>query len=163
MLFRSSGNAGSYWLNVYSGLGTWEGRLYYGTANTIYSILPDGTDKQAFYTLTEQEADQGSIYGITVDNTGYLRYSINEKPNTEGVIYGIQLEQTNPPTPDPVLGDLDGDRQVSVADMVLLRRYLIGKPDLTGDAAVTADLNADNKINAIDLVLLKNILLNQEA
>lgn len=158
-----SGNAGSYWLSVYSGLGTWEGRLYYGTANTIYSILPDGTDKQAFYTLTEQEADQGSIYGITVDHTGYLRYSINEKPNTEGVIYGIQLEQTNPPTPDPVLGDLDGDRQVSVADMVLLRRYLIGKPDLTGDAAVTADLNADNKINAIDLVLLKNILLNQEA
>ena len=47
--------------------------------------------------------------------------------------------------------------------MVLLRRYLIGKPDLTEDAAVTADLNADNKINAINLVLLKNILLNQEA
>ncbi|MDD7556612.1 dockerin type I domain-containing protein [Ruminococcus sp.] len=153
-----SGNSGSYWLSVYSGLGVFDGRLYYGTANTIYSILPDGSDKQEVYTLTAEEAAEGKIYGLTVDSTGYLRFSVNEKPNTEGTIYGIQLETSE--GPDPVLGDLDQDGQVTVADMVLLRRFLIGKSDLTADVATVADLNADEKINAIDLVLIKYILLN---
>ena len=103
----------------------------------------------------------GSEYAL---NKCLLKYfpeeeqNLNEKPNTEGTIYGIQLETSE--GPDPVLGDLDQDGQVTVADMVLLRRFLIGKSDLTADVATVADLNADEKINAIDLVLIKYILLN---
>lgn len=155
-----SGNAGSYWLNVYSGLGSYGGRLYYGTMQTIYSILPDGTDKQEVYTLTEEEAAKGGIYGITVDSTGLLLYSVNAKPNTEGTICGIQLEPAMPP--EPLYGDLDEDGLVGISDLVLLRRYLMGKPALSANMASAADLNADDRINAIDLVLLKNLLLSSD-
>lgn len=55
----------------------------------------------------------------------------------------------------PVLsGDLDGDGELTSADVVLLARYLAGAETLTEAQLTAADLNADGVITSADLVLL---------
>ncbi len=60
------------------------------------------------------------------------------------------------------LGDVDLDGSCTVADAVLLTKYLLGVSPL--EDAAGADLNADSLVNGFDLAMLKHHLLHpQEA
>ena len=104
--------------------------------------------------------------GGTLDTeTGIVSYST--RPETVSYAY-----RTNAPTnatanaamlpvsweavyDEPVLsGDLDGDGELTSADVVLLARYLAGAETLTEAQLTAADLNADGVITSADLVLL---------
>ncbi|MBR6617077.1 MAG: right-handed parallel beta-helix repeat-containing protein [Oscillospiraceae bacterium] len=57
-------------------------------------------------------------------------------------------------------GDCNGDGQCSVADAVMLQKYLLGAGTLTH--AGNADLDGNDKLNAFDLALLKRKLLSEK-
>lgn len=57
-------------------------------------------------------------------------------------------------------GDVNLDGSVTIADTVLLQRYLIAQTDLDEAQFLTADLNLDQKVNAFDLVMLRQITLS---
>lgn len=60
--------------------------------------------------------------------------------------------------PQPVImGDVNGDGEVDLADITALKQYIIGKL-VDGFVPASADLNEDGKVNAQDLVLLINRL-----
>lgn len=60
--------------------------------------------------------------------------------------------------PQPVImGDVNGDGEVDLADVSALKLYIIGK-FVDGFVPEAADLNEDGKVNAQDLVLLLNSL-----
>ena len=61
--------------------------------------------------------------------------------------------------PEPLLGDVDLNGKVALADAVLLGKFLCASADLTEEQGKQADINADRKLNAVDLSLLKRILL----
>lgn len=56
------------------------------------------------------------------------------------------------------MGDLDGDGQMTTADLVLLSKYLGGTQDLDEVQFFAADLRNDNRINAADLSVMKRQL-----
>ena len=56
-------------------------------------------------------------------------------------------------------GDLNSDGVVSIADAVLLCRFLTGQTALTDSQMICADLNSDKKLNAADLSVMKRGLL----
>ena len=58
---------------------------------------------------------------------------------------------------EQVRGDVNADGKVSVADAVMLCRYLTGNGSVTDWQA--GDLNADSRLGADDLTLLKRLLL----
>ncbi|MGN0584361.1 MAG: family 16 glycosylhydrolase [Ruminococcus sp.] len=60
---------------------------------------------------------------------------------------------------DSLSGDLNNDNNVSVADAVILQKYLSGKVTYS-QIYGKGDLNNDRKINIFDLSILKNMLLN---
>ena len=55
-------------------------------------------------------------------------------------------------------GDLNCDGKVSVADAVLLSRFLTAQTELSDSQMMLADLSGDKKLNAADLTLLKRML-----
>jgi arabinan endo-1,5-alpha-L-arabinosidase len=57
----------------------------------------------------------------------------------------------------PVIGDVSADGQFSVADAVMMQKYLLRAGDLTDDFA--GDLCEDGVINAFDLAVMKRMLL----
>ena len=52
-------------------------------------------------------------------------------------------------------GDVNCDGTVSVADIVLLQKYLLGDAELTTEAFYNADINQDNTLNGMDLSALR--------
>ncbi len=63
--------------------------------------------------------------------------------------------------PQVLLGDVNLDGSVSVADAVLLRKYLVGIEILSQEQLAHADVHADAKVNVYDLSALKTRLLSQ--
>ena len=55
------------------------------------------------------------------------------------------------------MGDANADGAVTVADAIMLQKWLLCAGDLTDWQA--ADMNGDKKINAADFTLLKRKLL----
>jgi hypothetical protein len=56
------------------------------------------------------------------------------------------------------LGDVNGDGNVSSADVMLIKRYLAGRSTLGDDALTAANVNGDGRINSIDIMLIKRYI-----
>lgn len=88
----------------------------------------------------------------------------------KGIVPGEPEEPETPdPDPDPepepeepakiLKGDASGDGKISLIDLAIVQRYLLGLVDLTGNNYIGADASGDNKISLIDLALIQRHLL----
>lgn len=66
------------------------------------------------------------------------------------------------PEPIQVRGDLNGDMICSMADLVMLQKYLLTEGTLTEEQAEIADLDANGVLNAADMSLLKKRILDEK-
>ena len=62
------------------------------------------------------------------------------------------------PEPEPILGVVDGDGEVTAKDVTALRRYLAGGYDVT-IAEAAADVNRDGAVNGKDVTYLRRALV----
>ena len=60
-----------------------------------------------------------------------------------------------------VTGDVNGDSQCTIADLVLINMHLLGRSTLKDAAASAADVNADGSVTIADLVLINMQLLGR--
>ncbi|MBP5378508.1 MAG: D-alanyl-D-alanine carboxypeptidase family protein [Ruminococcus sp.] len=58
-----------------------------------------------------------------------------------------------------VKGDLSRDDRVSVADIVIMKNYLLGRYGLNENQAIAADINCDGNIDSFDLAEMQDIIL----
>ncbi len=58
-------------------------------------------------------------------------------------------------TQDISIGDINEDGEISIADVVTLSGYLLGRAPLSDSQKRAADLTDDGKLNVFDLILLK--------
>lgn len=77
--------------------------------------------------------------------------------------YATVSDQVNFEVPEKQLasGDLNNDQCITVADIVLLKRYLLHFDDLSKIQTLHADLNGDSIVNGIDLAMLRQAISNQ--
>ena len=77
---------------------------------------------------------------------------------TANHFYGTQLHMlTNDKGQTAVQGDLNGDGEVSNADVIMLARYLVHLTDFSGEQIKLADMNGDGILLNNDLVTLARI------
>ena len=89
-----------------------------------------------------------AIHGY-LDSTAYF-YEVNHNPFISlGEYLKIQLVQ----------GDLTGDEQVSVTDLVKMQKYLLGQENISAQLWKNADLDQNHIVNVYDLILLKKEIL----
>src|SRR6185436_4700921 len=61
----------------------------------------------------------------------------------------------------PTLGDLDGDGQITVLDVVRLVNHIMGTTPLPSDKIIFADVNQDGAVNKSDLDLIAYIVARE--
>lgn len=61
---------------------------------------------------------------------------------------------------ETVRGDVNADGKLSIADAVLLQKWLVGVPDVTLADWKAGDLCGDNQLNAADLSAMKQLFLS---
>ncbi|MDE6797884.1 MAG: dockerin type I repeat-containing protein, partial [Ruminococcus sp.] len=59
------------------------------------------------------------------------------------------------------LGDVNQDGMISVADAVVLQKYLLSKSDVSKIQYIASDLNMDGSVDAFDMVSLRKKLINK--
>lgn len=72
---------------------------------------------------------------------------------------GWIVPETNGNTDETVLGDVNKDGKFSIADVVTMQNYLLGRENLADWKA--GDINDDNIIDVFDLCRMKNMVLSQ--
>jgi len=58
-----------------------------------------------------------------------------------------------------LVGDVNTDREVDVADLTTIIDHILGRVTLVGNDSAKADINRDGRINVVDVVALQNNLL----
>ncbi len=110
---------------------------------------------------------------ITVGISDSVTVTVSFLSNTAGVFTDTLAVSSNDPN-TPVLtvplsglsvfrGDMDGDSEITILDLVLLARTIIGlNPEPIPDTLefYTADANDDGDLNVIDVILQVNQILN---
>lgn len=59
-----------------------------------------------------------------------------------------------------LIGDVNQDSTVSIADIVSLQKYIINQGTLSSEGKTNADINSDSRVNIFDLSLLKSMVSN---
>ena len=62
---------------------------------------------------------------------------------------------------NPIAGDINNDGVVSVADILILSKYILGAGDMTVTQSDIADMDKNDRIDVYDVILLRQILVNQ--
>jgi hypothetical protein len=58
-----------------------------------------------------------------------------------------------------LVGDVNSDREINVADLTSVIDHILGKFTLTGNDSAKADMNKDGRISVADVVAMQNLLL----
>ena len=59
-----------------------------------------------------------------------------------------------------VYGDINGDANISVVDLLYLKKYILGDMSLNNPNRIASDISKDGKTDVVDLLLLKKHILN---
>lgn len=60
-----------------------------------------------------------------------------------------------------IYGDIDGDSNISVVDLLYIKKNILGDISLSGANKEAADINKDGRVDVVDLLLLKKYLLQE--
>ncbi len=58
-----------------------------------------------------------------------------------------------------VAGDINGDGEVAVNDVIYVLKYVVGNAELTDEQIAKADLSGDSKITILDAIMLQKLIL----
>ena len=144
--------------------------------NDNFTLKIDGTDlektKQLTYQVLPSEALGDIVWSssntdvATVDSNGLVRavnagvasIRITLIYNTITIYDEIKLTVTK----TYIKGDLNSDNQITITDLVKLRRYLAGLEELDYTSKNAADINGDSQVTITDLVKLRRYLAGLE-
>ncbi len=100
------------------------------------------------------------VTGLHYDRENYVLYD-QELKSAFNEISGFDPSKTSE-QPSAPMGDLNGDGEFLVSDVVLLQKWLLNIPDTHLSDWKKADLYEDGKLNVIDLSLMKKALLERK-
>ena len=124
---------------------------------TLTNLIPDTLYN--FYCYTGSTFNANELLYITQGKT-------DENGNLSVTYYPVEKNGAAQNTvedakcfPSAILGDIDLDGKINIADVVLLQKWLLAMPDAVLLVWEAGDINGDKKLNAKDLTELKRALL----
>lgn len=89
-----------YWLGAYVGTGAFDGKFYYSGSTDIYECDVETGAKTVLSTLTDEQKERGSIYGMRILSSGEVEYILAATPNESGEILTAQTLSSSTPRTD---------------------------------------------------------------
>ncbi len=119
---------------------------------------PLGTNGSSI-SLTEFYESYADSEGSNLDGGTIGGNNGSTKPVQTGTTSNKTTETTT--NPESLSGDINKDGKVSLADFVLLQKFLLGNNMPADSDSMAGDCNADGKLNGIDLTMLRQKLLKK--
>ena len=131
---------------------TEDGRVAFANGSMLYSYAyiaeTDSLDTSTFAANIE---DQGEYYLASVPQNYDYAWELSDW--SVGAILAFEVSEL--PTPDqPIAGDVNGDKSVTVDDAILVLRHIANLETLSGDALTAADMNGDGSVDVNDAIAI---------
>ncbi len=141
-------SASSNWIGNFSKLSSDGKELYYNKSNAIYMF--DTSNNTSSVVYTPQLTGYYSIFGFKAEN-GCFIYETNNNPSdkTNAKIFTVPR----------LIGDVNGDGEINVADRIQYSRYLA---NWNGYKIVESlsDIDKDGKYTQVDRIILARYIAN---
>lgn len=139
-----------------SGNGTFSTNGNITTWYTVDNTTVTGELMQLNFTVKE-DAPEGDTE-VTVALTDGLDSNLSDE---DGNPVSVTITAGKITVTRGILGDVNGDGSVAIADVVLLNRSVLGKVTLTDTAKKLGDVNGDGNISIADVVKLNRYVLKK--
>ena len=139
-----------------SGNGTFSTNGNITTWYTVDNTTVTGELMQLNFTVKE-DAPEGDAE-VTVALTDGLDSNLSDE---DGNPVSVTITAGKITVTRGILGDVNGDGSVAIADVVLLNRSVLGKVTLTDTAKKLGDVNGDGNISIADVVKLNRYVLKK--
>ncbi|MBQ8435548.1 MAG: cellulase family glycosylhydrolase [Oscillospiraceae bacterium] len=132
------------------------------TEITTVTTTPETTETTEASKTTETSADVTTVTTSAETTASETTASETTTVTSTEIVIITSISETEPTTESvlPLMGDANDDGVLTVADIALLNKYLLGKEVLTEKIYTNTDMNSDSKINIFDEVILKRLLVS---
>ncbi|MCI6497333.1 MAG: hypothetical protein MSA21_00280 [Lachnospiraceae bacterium] len=94
--------------------------LYYSTPNSVISYNPETKEKETFYTLTDEQKENGSIFGVKIDLRGNMSIYVAQDSASEGKTFSAgKIEPSREPVEPTTVEEVEDNLSVSDDDYIL--------------------------------------------
>ena len=131
-------------------------RPYHGDASQKFTLNRNSDGTYALMTVSSDNSKCLDVYNMSMDDGANICQW--EYWNGSGQKFIIE------PFDEPlkISGDVNADGEFTVADIVLMQKWLLAVPDVHLADWKAGDLCADGKLNVFDLCLMKREILKSE-
>ncbi len=161
--------------NGYENVGVYANRDYFVNVLDYESLNSAGLIWLAHWGISSpsmrcdlwQYSDAGKVTGIP-------SYAVDmDMIYPDSPLYGYIVPQEDDDTDEPapsiikddgtllVRGDVNGDDAIDVIDLAIVKKHILGKKVLQGDAFTLGDVNNDGAVDVIDLAQVKKHILGK--
>ena len=126
------------------------------SAPSMISSLP--SNAKTIEVSGSQQVMTASLSNLEYETTYcYVAFVRTSEGDT---FYGEEMTFTSGESPY-TLGDVNGDKQIDISDVVAMVNYILGNTSSTSFKPQAADINKDSNIDISDVVALVNMILGQ--
>lgn len=163
-------------LNLLKSLGdTYAIEIQYSSTSAPVIALQSWSDKQLWATIQPYYANGTKACFLAEDIIAELEKNEMDYTDLDRMTifpFGGELTMTNadilvksgvsdttesPENPEEIVGDINDDKQVTVADLVAMKNYLLGNGIL--ENMKNADIFKDNKVDVFDIIELRKLII----
>lgn len=128
---------------------------YVGDSSQSFTLRRNDDGSYALLTGASGNTSCLDVYNVSMDNGANICQWEYWGGNGQKFIIEPVIESPH------IAGDVNADGIFSVADVVLMQKWLLAAPDITLDNWKSGDLCEDNRLDTFDLCLMKRMLIEQ--
>ena len=130
-------------------------QIYAGTEPDIETMVPVSQEYVASGNYSQAEANLSEFAGGTV-YIAIRHFNVHEMSalNIDQVEFFVNSGEQPPAV---IYGDLNGDEEVNISDVIITLRASMGLIELTDEQFIAADVNGSEDINVADAILIMRV------
>lgn len=128
------------------------GRTFFDCKNIKSVTIPNNVTSigaKAFGYYYDEDYNELKVEGLTVYG---VKGSEAENYANKNDFKFVGIE---PPAPQVIIGDLNGDNTVDVLDAAVVQKYAVGKGSISTEQIAAADVNNDGNVDVLDAADIK--------
>lgn len=125
-----------------------------GSCDTLGRLLDSNMVELAYNDDNEEDRNFRISYNVNAGETYVLQIGAFDSSD-EGFNVTFNFE----PNKETLLGDVNGDGEITVVDATILQKYIVGQTTLDDETLNVADVNKDGAVTVVDATLIQKFVV----
>ncbi len=125
-----------------------------GSSDTLGRLLDSNMTELAYNDDNEEDRNFRISYNVNARETYVLQIgAFNSSDEAFNVTFNFE------PNKETLLGDVNGDGEITIVDSTILQKYIVGQTTLDDETLNVADVNKDGAITVVDATLIQKFVV----